>query len=56
MELTGHSVLHITASLAALDGSTPSEMDVFATLRHFNAAGKEGNGKQGYVYLKHADE
>lgn len=40
-EVTGHSVLHITMSLAALDGSTPSDIDVFATLRHFNASGKE---------------
>ncbi|KPM34994.1 hypothetical protein AK830_g11574 [Neonectria ditissima] len=41
IEITGHSVLHLTVSLAALDGFSPSDMDVFVTLRHFNASGKE---------------
>ena len=42
-EITGHIVLHLNVSTSALkDGDTaPSELDLFITLRHFDANGKE---------------
>ena len=42
IEITGHPVLHLAVSLASLDESMPTDIDIFATLRHVNAQGKEG--------------
>jgi predicted acyl esterase len=42
-EITGHIVVHLNVSISALNGSQsiPSEMDLFITLRHLDAEGKE---------------
>jgi predicted acyl esterase len=40
-EITGHPVLRVTTSVTSLEGSEPSEMDVFVTLRHIGVDGEE---------------
>ena len=40
-EITGHPILRLSIALAELDGSIPSELDVFVTLRHYDAGGNE---------------
>jgi len=43
-ELTGHMVAHLNVSVAAdPSGPTPSEIDLFLTIRHLSVAGKEIN-------------
>ncbi|KAK0384826.1 hypothetical protein NLU13_7304 [Sarocladium strictum] len=41
-EITGHVVFHATVSVTALPkGATPSDIDLFVTLRHISPEGKE---------------
>lgn len=41
-EITGHPVFHCTVGVEANSkGQVPSEMDIFVTLRHFDASGDE---------------
>lgn len=40
-EITGHPILRLSVSLNELNGSTPSELDIFATLRHYDAQKQE---------------
>lgn len=41
-EITGHIVAHLNVSVTAdTGGPTPSDIDLFLTLRHFDAGGKE---------------
>lgn len=40
-EITGHPILRLSVALRGRNGSTPSELDVFVTLRHYDAEGKE---------------
>ena len=40
-EITGHPILRLSVALRELDGSTPSELDVFVTLRHYDTEGHE---------------
>ncbi len=42
-EFTGHIVTHLNVSMSAQDGSKtqPSDIDLFVTVRHFSAEGKE---------------
>jgi predicted acyl esterase len=41
-EITGHPLVHLAVSTQGKDGSTPSDMDIFVTIRHYDAEGKEG--------------
>lgn len=41
-EVTGHPIVRLSMSLGAKDGSSPREMDVFVTLRHYGPEGSEG--------------
>ncbi|KAM0241488.1 hypothetical protein ACHAP5_007527 [Fusarium lateritium] len=43
LEITGHIVAHLTVSISrkSLDSAPPSDMDLFLTLRKFNAKGEE---------------
>lgn len=44
-EVTGHPIAHLTMSMTAKDNSpAPKDIDVFVTLRHFDATGKESMG------------
>ena len=40
-EVTGHPVARMNVALSARNGSAPSEIDLFVTLRHFDTDGKE---------------
>ena len=40
-EITGHPKVRLSMALSARNGSTPSEMDIFVTLRHLDASGSE---------------
>ncbi|KAJ4247095.1 hypothetical protein NW762_013233 [Fusarium torreyae] len=40
-EITGHPLAHLLVSTAEKDGSAPKDMDIFVTLRHYDAEGKE---------------
>ena len=40
-EVTGHIVVRVNVSLADRDGSKPSDIDLFLTLRHFDMDGNE---------------
>ena len=40
-EITGHPVVRLNVALQPKDGSKPSEIDLFVTLRHFGTDGKE---------------
>ncbi|KAF5532894.1 x-pro dipeptidyl-peptidase [Fusarium mexicanum] len=40
-EITGHPVVHLMVSTAEKDGRTPRDMDIFVTLRHYDAEGEE---------------
>ncbi|PWY97384.1 alpha/beta-hydrolase [Testicularia cyperi] len=40
-EITGHPTLRLLVSVAEQEGHTPSEIDLFVTLRHLDAGGKE---------------
>ena len=50
IEITGHPILRVAVSLQSPEGSTPTDIDIFATLRHINAAGKEGRCSDILVY------
>ena len=41
-EITGHPVARLSVALDARDGSNPSELDLFLTLRHLTSNGEEG--------------
>lgn len=41
-EITGHPLARLSMSLSSVEGSQPSDIDVFLTIRHFDAEGKEG--------------
>lgn len=41
-EMTGHPIVRLSVSAEADGDKVPSEIDVFATLRHIDANGKEG--------------
>jgi len=42
-EVTGHPLAHLVMSLdKSSDGSAPSEMDIFLTIRHFDQDENEG--------------
>lgn len=42
LEITGHIVAHLNVSVSPhADGPTPSDIDLFITLRHLAASGKE---------------
>ena len=40
-EITGHPLVRLTISLGTRDGSSPTDLDVFVTLRHIGTDGKE---------------
>lgn len=40
-EFTGHPVAHLNVSVTPDQNSTPNEIDIFVTLRHIDATGKE---------------
>lgn len=40
-EITGHIVAHLNVSVSAAGDTSPSDMDIFLTLRHFDTAGDE---------------
>ena len=40
-EVTGHPTARLSVALQPRDGSTPSEMDLFLTLRHYDTHGQE---------------
>ena len=40
-EVTGHPVVRLSVCLRDRDGSNPSELDIFVTLRHFDAEDNE---------------
>lgn len=42
IEITGHPTLRVSMSLSSQYGSSPSEIDIFVTLRHIDAQGAEG--------------
>lgn len=42
IEITGHPLAHLAVSMEALRDSSPSEMDIFLTIRHYDATGQEG--------------
>ena len=42
VEITGHPTAHLAVSLLPLDGSAPSELDLFLTIRHYDQLGNEG--------------
>ena len=44
-EIAGHPLAHLSVSVHVKDHSTPSDMDIFVTVRHYDAEGKEGNLK-----------
>lgn len=41
VEFTGHVVAHLNVSVTTSAGSTPSDIDLFVTLRHLDNTGKE---------------
>ena len=41
IEVTGHPVTRLSVSMSGKDGSKPSEIDLFVTLRHYDDEGKE---------------
>jgi hypothetical protein len=41
-EITGHPLAHLAVSIEASGDSSPSEMDIFLTIRHYDTNGKEG--------------
>lgn len=41
-EITGHPMLRLSVSAHPDQGNTPSEIDIFATLRHLDSKGEEG--------------
>ena len=41
IEVTGHPVARLSVSMSERDGSKPSEIDLFVTLRHYDSEGKE---------------
>lgn len=41
IEVTGHPVARSSVSMASKDGSAPSEIDLFATLRHDDTEGEQ---------------
>ncbi|KAH8803322.1 Alpha/Beta hydrolase protein [Xylogone sp. PMI_703] len=40
-EITGHPVAHLAVSIQSSGSSTPSDMDIFVTIRHYNTNGEE---------------
>jgi predicted acyl esterase len=40
-EITGHIVAHLNVSCSSTAENTPSDIDLFVTIRHFGADGKE---------------
>jgi len=42
-EITGHIVAHLNLSCSSTAENTPSDIDLFLTIRHFGADGKESN-------------
>jgi predicted acyl esterase len=40
-EITGHIVAHLNVSCSSTGENTPSDIDLFVTVRHFGADGKE---------------
>ena len=46
MEITGHPTVRLSLSLSSRENSSPSEIDVFVTLRHLNPTGKEGTCRE----------
>ena len=40
-EITGHPLAHLAVSTEEKDGLIPSDMDIFVTIRHYDAEGKE---------------
>ena len=40
-EITGHPMARLSISASAKDGSQPSDLDLFLTLRHLDAEGEE---------------
>ncbi|KAI8686824.1 PepX-C domain-containing protein [Fusarium sp. Ph1] len=40
-EITGHPLAHLLVSVADKEGSTPTDMDIFITIRHYDTEGKE---------------
>ncbi|KAH7133855.1 Alpha/Beta hydrolase protein [Dactylonectria macrodidyma] len=40
-EITGHPLAHLVVSVLEKEGSVPSDMDVFVTIRHYDEQGKE---------------
>jgi predicted acyl esterase len=45
-EVTGHVVAHLNVSCSAAGGNTPSDIDLFVTIRHYGADGKESISPQ----------
>ncbi|KIX98471.1 uncharacterized protein Z520_05772 [Fonsecaea multimorphosa CBS 102226] len=41
IEITGHPSVRLSVSASPLNGSTPTEIDLFVTLRHYDAANQE---------------
>jgi hypothetical protein len=41
-EITGHPLAHLAVAIQNRDGATPSDMDIFLTIRHYDAQGNEG--------------
>ena len=41
VEITGHSMARLSVALARRESSSPSEIDLFVTLRHYDASGAE---------------
>ncbi|KZF19086.1 alpha/beta-hydrolase [Xylona heveae TC161] len=40
-EITGHPMAHLNVSLSSRDSSSPSEIDLFLTIRHYDSDGQE---------------
>jgi len=40
-EITGHIVAHLNVSCSSTEENTPSDIDLFLTIRHIGADGKE---------------
>ena len=41
VEITGHLVARLSVAVSARDGNSPTEMDLFVTVRHYDPAGSE---------------
>src|SRR5277367_1218556 len=42
-EITGHIVAHLNVSISSTAENSPSDIDLFITIRHFGADGQESN-------------